>query len=196
MFGWETERLRNTIAAALIIATLGAVAILAIRETGRSTVALEIEVPTPTTAPDEIVVHIIGEVRNPGVYRVSPGTRLFEAVELAGGRLEGADTNAVNLALALVDGHRYEIPSLDAATLGETGGPTLGQSGAQAGPINVNLATLDELEALPGIGPVLANAIVSHRRETGPFERIEDLLDVPGVGSATLERLRPLVAAP
>ena len=189
MFGWEAERLRNVIAAVLIIATLGAVAVLAIREAGGSTVALEIEVPTPTAAPDEIVVHIIGEVGDPGVYRVPSGTRLFEAVELAGGSLEGADTDGVNLAQAVLDGRRYEIPSRGAAAPGAS-------PARAAGPISVNTATADELEALPGIGPVTANAIVSHRRETGPFGRVEDLLNVPGVGSATLERLRPLVTAP
>ncbi len=193
MFGWEAERLRNAIAAALIVATLGAVAILALREAGRSAPTLEIEIPTPTATPTEIVVHIVGGVSDPGVYRLPPGTRLVEAIELAGGHLASADTNAVNLAQGLVDGRRYEIPILDPSSSSTTSGSLTGSGSVQVGPIDINVATPAELETLPDIGPKLADAIVSHRRETGPFQRIEDLLEVPGVGPGTLESVRPLI---
>ena len=121
------------------------------REAGRGTTPIEIELPVPTPSPAALVGHIVGEVANPGVYRVPPGTRLFEAIEMAGGSLANADTEAINLALPVDDGRRYEIPSI-----GEGDGGTTDTSGALLDRINLNVATRDELESLPGIGPKLA----------------------------------------
>jgi len=138
---------------------------------------LEVLLPTPTPVPQAVTVHITGAVAQPGVYTLPAGARLADAVRSAGGFAPGADPQGVNLALPLEDGTRYHIPSRE-------------ESDRR---VNLNTATREELEALPGIGPALAQAILDRRREKGPFRRLEDLLEVRGIGPATLERLRPLV---
>lgn len=135
-----------------------------------------------------LVVHVAGEVRRPGVVQLPVGSRVLEAIEAAGGATEAAVLSQVNLAAELVDGIQIVVPSRS-----ETGAPT---AVADDGIVAVNRATISELETLPGVGPVLAGRIVAHRDEHGPFERVEDLLDVSGIGEAILGRLRPLVRIP
>ncbi len=130
----------------------------------------------------EIIVHVAGAVNAPGVYRLPEGARVFEALEMAGGMLPGADQAAVNLAAPLYDGQKVTI-----FYAGE-GGP--GERPAGDGRVNINTASASELEKLPGIGPVKAAAIVDYRNKNGPFRRIEDLAGVPGIGPKTVEGLR------
>lgn len=132
----------------------------------------------PAPQPD-VVVHVAGAVREPGLVTVPAASRLADAVEAAGGAAEDADLDAVNLARAVTDGERILVPRI-----GEDVG---------AGPLNLNTADPDALEALPGVGPVLAAAIVADREAQGPYASVDDLERVSGVGAATLARLRPLV---
>lgn len=163
--------------------------------------------PTPT----DLVVHVAGEVVIPGVYRLRPGARWSDAVAAARGPTFLADLSAVNLAQPLRDGERVFIPRTPEPVLpagaenGDGEGPPAGQQryaapphpgrprAAAAVPVEINAATAADLEALPGIGPVLAARIVAHREQNGRFERLEDLLDVEGIGPRLLARLRPLV---
>lgn len=135
-----------------------------------------------------LVVHVAGEVRRPGVVRLVAGSRVVDAIEAAGGATPSAVLAGVNLASEVVDGSQIVVPS---SSRGE--GPA---AAASDGLVVVNRATPAELESLPGVGPVLAERILSHREEHGPFETVEDLLDVSGIGEATLARLRPLVRIP
>jgi competence protein ComEA len=166
-------------------------------------------VVSPT--PAELVVHVAGEVVIPGVYRLRPGARWSDALAAAHGPTFLADLAAVNLAQPLRDGERVFIPRTPDPVLaagpenGDGEGPPAGQqrrnasprsnraSAAAAAPVEINSATAADLEALPGIGPVLAARIVAHREEHGRFERLEDLLEVEGIGPRLLARLRPLV---
>jgi competence protein ComEA len=119
-----------------------------------------------------------------------------DAIEAAGGARPGADLQALNLAAPLVDGTQVLVLKRGAAPPATAGGSTAGGSTAGGSPgalVNVNTATAAELEALPGIGEVLAQAIVDHRTENGPFTSVDQLLDVSGIGDATLEDLRDLV---
>jgi competence protein ComEA len=161
--------------------------------------------PTTTTASGgpvpgpvgEVLVHVAGEVRAPGVYRLSEGDRVIDAVERAGGALRRADLDAVNLAAAVVDGVQVFIPARgDQASGGApvTGSLPAGAVGA-AQPVDLNRADAAALDLLPGVGPATADAIVRHRDENGPFAAVDDLLDVPGIGPAKLEALRDLVTA-
>ena len=149
--------------------------------------------------PQAILVHVAGEVLVPGVYRLPAGARWSDAVRAARGPTFLADLNAVNLAQTLRDGDRVFIPRQPEPVLSlgaEENGTPAGSGRRPALPraaLDVNTATAADLESLPGIGPVLAGRIVEHRRTHGRFERLEDLLEVEGVGPRLLERLRPLL---
>ena len=145
--------------------------------------------PTATIAPlSEAKVYISGAVRNPGVYDVPEGGRLVEAVELAGGATEEADLTSVNLAVRVKGQDHWHIP-----TLGESVGAPSAQGAAGTARIDINSATAEELERLPSIGEVKARSIIRHRETSGPFSSVEDLLEVLGIGPATLDAFRDLV---
>ncbi|MBI4233532.1 MAG: helix-hairpin-helix domain-containing protein [Chloroflexi bacterium] len=163
---------------------------------------VSVTIPTPTPAP-EVKVYLSGAVARPGVYLARPGDRLADALASAGGPTPDADLALVNLALRLQDGGQYHVPRQGERTAPSEGMPPSGQppspSGGATGPgaafekVNLNTATVQQLEALPGIGEVRAKAIVSYRQEHGSFRSVGELLRVSGIGSATLERIRPLV---
>jgi competence protein ComEA len=137
-----------------------------------------------------VLVDVAGWVREPGVYTFETGARVIDAIEAAGGARPGAELDALNLAAPLVDGTQVLVPKV-----GEAPPPGVAPPGDSAlgGLVNVNTATAAELETLPGIGEVIAQAIVDHRTENGPFGSVEELLDVTGIGDATLENIRELV---
>ncbi len=134
-----------------------------------------------------IVVHVAGLVERPGLVTLAVGSRVFDAIVAAGGLIPGARVETLNLAAPVSDGERLVVGS-EAAPDGEGIGGT--------GLIPVNRATADELEALPGVGPVLAGRIVAHREENGPFSAVEDLLAVTGIGERMLASLRDLISVP
>ncbi len=145
---------------------------------------------TPSTA-GELVVHVAGAVTSSGVYRLAPGSRVVDAVQAAGGLAGDALPDAVNLAALLTDGERVYVPRV-----GESIPPLVSVSSASStapGPVNLNTATADDLDSLPGIGPATAAAIIDHRDQHGPFVTVDDLADVRGIGPAKVEALRGLV---
>ena len=145
--------------------------------------------PTASASPATVIlVDVAGWVRRPGVFEFAEGARVIDAIDAAGGARPGAVLSSLNLAAPLVDGTQVLVPkeSQSAPTM-ETG--TSGVTGL----VNVNSATNAELETLPGIGEVIAQAIVDHRTENGPFTSVEQLVDVSGIGDATLENIRELV---
>lgn len=161
---------------------------------------------TPTTTstaalsavPVTIVVHVAGAVAEPGVYRIQAAARVVDAVAAAGGATTAARVDALNLASPLRDGDRIYVPTDAEAPPPSAGVSSVGAgasvaSGAPSGPLDVNIATIDELDRLPGVGPATAAAIVAHREANGPFPTIDSIGDVRGIGPAKLEALRPLV---
>ncbi len=143
---------------------------------------------SPRSVPRSLVVHVAGAVRHPGVYAVPPGARVVDAIALAGGSVSDADTDALNLAQPLQDGQRVLVPRVGQAIAGTALPP-----GAPQGPVDLNAATVDQLDSLPGIGPATAAAIVAFRQANGPFSRVDDLGKVRGIGPAKLDALRSLV---
>ena len=139
--------------------------------------------------------HVAGAVRRPGVYRLPAGSRALDAVERAGGATRRADLDALNLAALLVDGERIVVPRKVPAGVAAAGGAA-GGSARHAPPaiVHLNGATPEALDALPGVGPALAERIVAFGRENGGFRSVDDLQEVPGIGPARLEALRGLVA--
>lgn len=152
-----------------------------------------------TVVPTEIVVHVAGEVVAPGVYELPPGSRMVDALEAAGGPTRHADVDAVNLAAPISDAEQVFVPRRGASPRRTTGGVAGGASGKAPpviptdGLINLNVATVAELDELPGIGPQTAQAIVEHRTRNGPFLSVEELLDVRGIGPSKLAALRERV---
>ena len=153
-----------------------------------------VEIPdvsaTSSAAPADVVtVHVIGRVRRPGVVTLPFGSRVGDAVGAAGGLKPGASSGDLNLARVLVDGEQVVV--------GQPRAPRTGPSGAPApavdGLLDLNAASATELEALPGVGPVLAGRIVAWREANGPFPSVEILGEVSGIGDALLAQLRPLV---
>ena len=133
---------------------------------------------------------VAGAVRQPGVFEFVEGDRVIDAIERAGGPLPKADLSLLNLAAPLADGTQILVPKTGPAVAGVPGGTAPGSSG---GLININSASATELESLSGIGEVLAATIVEYRDQNGPFASVEDLMDVSGIGPATLEEIRDQV---
>jgi competence protein ComEA len=143
-----------------------------------------------TSSPALLIVDVAGAVRTPGVYEFAEGERVVDAIERAGGPRPKADLSLLNLAAPLVDGTQILVPKIGPAV---TGVPGETAPGSATGLININTASTTELETLSGIGEVLAATIVEYRTQNGPFASVDDLLDVSGIGPATLEEIRDQV---
>ncbi|MCS5499150.1 ComEA family DNA-binding protein [Cnuibacter physcomitrellae] len=147
-------------------------------------------------APGEaLLVHVLGSVVTPGLYRLSRGARVVDAIAAAGGFAPEADHASVNLARPVADGEQLRVLAQGEAP---PPGPAEGAGGAAAGgsasgPVDLNRATAAELDELPRIGPATAQRIIDYREEHGPFTSVDDLLEVPGIGDKTLDGLRDLV---
>jgi competence protein ComEA len=145
----------------------------------------------PAAAP--VVVDVVGAVRSPGLYRLRQGARIADAVSRAGGATPKADLALVNLAAPLADGQQVVVPATTPTGAGGTA-PSSGAPGAPAGPVHLNTATLEQLDALPGVGPVTAQKIFDYRQQHGSFSSVDELDAVPGIGPSRLDQLRDLVA--
>src|SRR4051794_16835543 len=132
----------------------------------------------------------VGEVRRPGLYRLADGSRIADAVTRAGGATRKAELAQVNLAAPLADGEQVVVPARGAAAPAAAGG---GDAGAPAAPIQLSTATIEQLDALPGVGPATAQKILDYRTKHGAFSSVDELDAVPGIGPKRLEQLRDLV---
>lgn len=157
-------------------------------DTGTSPVGIERDPGRPA------LVHVVGAVRRPGVYELRAGARVEDAVRRAGGATRGADLSALNLAARAADGQQVVVPREAAA--GPDPGPateTAGASGAPEAPVNLNSATLEQLDTLDGVGPATAQKILDARAAKGGFASVDDLAEIPGIGPKRLEAIRARV---
>jgi len=192
-------RQRTAVAVLALVAVLGAGAVwaraapqLGAPLDGPATATAAQTLPRATQGPaatGRVAVHVAGRVRRPGLVRLAAGSRVLDAVRAAGGTTPGADLDAVNLARKLVDGEQVRIPARGQAVAA----PPAGVPGAQAaGPLDLNTATAEQLDTLPGVGEVTAGRIVAYR-SAHPFTSVDELLEVPGIGQRRFEQLKDLV---
>jgi len=138
------------------------------------------------TASAELVVDVAGAVARPGLYHLAIGTRIADAVAAAGGLTRRADATLVNLAAPLADGEQVLVPARGAAA-------APGSAPSPSAPVDLNTATADELDALPGVGPATAQKIIEYRQAHGPFRDVAELEGVPGIGPSKVAELKGLV---
>lgn len=152
-------------------------------------------VSAPATARPSpaVVVHVTGAVRRPGLVELAGGSRVDDAVAAAGGATRRADLASVNLARLLVDGEQIVVLRKGAPAVAGAAAPSTGSSAAPGQPVDLNTATIEQLDGLPGVGPVLAQRIIDWRTAHGRFSSVDALTDVSGIGERTLADLRPLV---
>jgi competence protein ComEA len=203
------ERNRLAIYGILLILTIAGVYALYIRAPRQEPIQIVEATPVPTmsvatTSPEvqRVIVHVVGEVQSPGVYEMSGDVRVVDAVTAAGGLTALADPEMINLADRVSDGQQVRVPGLGGdpqpsltpypVSVRQRSGPGLELSGSGR-LLNINIASASELESLPGIGPVLAGRIVTYRTENGPFEAIEDVMDVSGIGEGYYAQIRDLI---
>jgi competence protein ComEA len=144
-------------------------------------------IAAPITASVEVMVQAAGAVVTPGVYRLPLGARVQDVIMAAGGPTGAANLQAIALASKLVDGQRVYVPAVGEAVGAEPAPP------GPAPPLDLNQATLEQLETLPGVGPTTAQAIIDYRTRHGPLSSVDDLLEVRGIGPAKLDGFRDLV---
>ena len=202
----ELERVRAGGSSVRFVAAIGAgvcvliVAVALLRPAGAdpgpaATLPRASEAPSPASvAPSTVpalVVQAAGAVVRPGLYRLAPGARVDDLVTAAGGMTPDADPDRINLAAPVVDGQKLYVPRVGEPIPAEVGASA--SPGSTPQPIDLNTASVSQLDGLPGIGPSTAQAIVDYRSQHGRFRSVDDLLNVRGIGAAKLEQIRPLV---
>jgi competence protein ComEA len=183
---------RRVLAVALVALVVLVVAAKVLLRPARPVVPPPVRVSAPVghAAAPRLFVNVVGAVRRPGLYTLKDGSRVADAVIRAGGPTPKAQIELLNLAARIADGEQIVVPRSGLANPGAaaSGG------GAAAGPVHLNSATLEQLDALPGVGPVTAQKILDYRQQHGAFGSVDELDAIAGIGPARLEQLRGLVA--
>ena len=157
--------------------------------------------PLPTPAP--LVVYITGAVARPGVYTLPRLSRVSNAIDAAGGLTPDADQSSINLAARLIDGEKIAVPKVNQPVMGTSAPPSQNKQPVSTSsslatpsienPLNINTATTEEFDLLPGIGPTRAADIVAYRTQHGPFKTIDGIMQVSGIGQTTFDRIKNLI---
>lgn len=138
--------------------------------------------------PSELIINVAGKVNNPGVYQLPSGSRVVDAIEAAGRQLKGVDISDINLARILVDGEQILVGGVR-----NSAGKAVAKKITSSNPLDINRATLSQLDTLPGIGPVTAQRIITYRTKVGRINSLDELTKISGLGGAKFEELRPLL---
>lgn len=181
---------RGVVVLVVVALIAAAVAGISMWRARPSTEPLAAPIAEQTEPAAQLIVAVAGKVRKPGVVRLPPGARVADAVAAAGGALPGADLASVNLARKVVDGEQVVV----GAPVAEGVAPP-GAAPAAGGRLNLNTATVEQLDALPGVGPVLAKRLVEYRTAQGGFRSVDQLREVDGIGESRFQKLKELVTA-
>jgi competence protein ComEA len=185
-------RRQIALAAALLLGAIFLASRLAFRSDAPAAPPIPTARATKSAATgSSIVVDVVGAVHRPGIYRLPHGARVADALAKAGGITAKAQVELVNLAAMISDGEQIVVPRRGEAVGGGAGAAL---PGSTSGPVHLNSATLEQLDSLPGVGPVTAQKILDYREQHGAFGSVEELDAVPGIGPARLEQLKDLVA--
>ncbi len=177
------ERHRSTLATALVV--LVAVAAFAVLQVPRRP-ALQVTAPASPPTPPSIKVHVVGAVQSPGVYQLAADARVEDGLKAAGGPVPSADLSSLNLAAPLKDGQQLAVPEV--GTSSASAPPAV-----QSTKLDLNRASMADLDALPGIGPVTAQKLVEYRTKQGRFNSIDELKDAKLLTSSTFEKIKDLI---
>jgi competence protein ComEA len=185
------DRRRVVVGAIVLFAVLALAGRMLLRS-DRPTVPppVRVAVSTQSTTASLVFVHVVGAVQRPGLYRLPDGSRVADALRRAGGTTRRAQLELVNLAARIADGEQVVVPRRGSAVAVASGGSPASPSG----PVHLNTATLEQLDALPGVGPVTAQKILDYRQQHGSFGSVDELDAIAGIGPARLEQLREAVA--
>jgi competence protein ComEA len=186
----------------LLLAAAGSLALILllgrfVLGAGTTTTAAPLPLPSAVGAgvtglpSSRVVVDVVGAVRRPGLYRLAQGSRIADALTRAGGATAKADLAQVNLAAPLADGEQVVVPRRGAGVAAAGAGS--GSASGPAAPVQLSTATLEQLDSLPGVGPVTAQKILDYRQKHGAFQSVDELDAVPGIGPKRLEQLHELV---
>ncbi len=189
MRGWLSEHLLTVCALAAGIGVVATLLVGTFKGDSKPTTS-SFPSQSVTSMASVVYVDVDGAVARPGIYRLSNGSRVSDALKAAGDSTQNADLSRINRAAVVRDGQKLFVPEV-----GQSGLP-VGDSSASAdanGPVNINDASSEQLQTLPGVGPATAQAIVTYRDKQGSFKSVEDLNNVPGIGPAKLARLKPLI---
>ena len=188
-----TPAQRRVLVAAVLLGILLVLGVPRLLHHGSAQVAIPVlRAPRPARASPsaaKLVVDVAGAVRRPGLHALPPGTRIADAVAAAGGATSRADVNAVNLAAPIADGEQIVVPTRGTGTAGVSSGG----APSPAAPLDLNTASLEQLDALPGIGPTTAQKILDYRQAHGSFHSVDELDAVPGIGQGRIAQLKGLV---
>jgi competence protein ComEA len=188
------ERYRSVLFVILVVLVLAAVVLFQLLRPVAQPFILNTPTPPPspeaTPTPRPLRVYVSGAVNRPDVYTLPPDSIVKDALMAAGGPAENADLDRINLALPVSDGQHVYVP-----LRGEVNPPVQPPSDQRAPSTKININTADQaaLDSLPGIGPVIAQRILDYRQANGPFDRIEDIMNVSGIGQGTFEKIRDLI---
>ncbi len=191
-------RYRPYIAMVVLFAIVLVGTILVLRQPAAAPLTIITPTPRPSATPASVIVDVRGAVEKPGVYTLPAGSRLQDVLTQAGGVLPNAETRNLNLARRLNDGEQIYVPQVGEATatapaIAGKGAPTSAATKTPPGTININTATLEELDVLPGIGPAIAQRIIDYRSQNGAFKQIDDLKKVRGIGDALFSQIKDMV---
>ncbi|MFN2154767.1 MAG: helix-hairpin-helix domain-containing protein [Anaerolineae bacterium] len=195
------ERYRGLLVGVLTLAIVGGGTVLWIKRPQPAPIEIVTPVPSATPVPRSsptptpLRVYVSGAVYHPDVYLLPPQSIVKDALAAAGGATDEADLERINLAMELYDQQQVHVPRRgEAAPAATSPGGAAPSSPFAAGPININRATIEELDALPGVGPAIAGRIVSYREAYGAFATIEEIMNVQGIGPATFEEIKGMIA--
>jgi competence protein ComEA len=195
------ERYRGLLVGILALAIVGGGAVLWLKRPQPAPIEIMTPVPSATPVPRSsptptpLRVYVSGAVYHPDVYLLPPQSIVKDALAAAGGATDEADLERINLAMELSDQQQVHIPRRgEAAPAATSPGGAASSAPSAAGPININTATVEELDALPGVGPAIAGRIVDYREAYGAFSMIEEIMNVKGIGPATFEEIKEMIA--
>lgn len=189
---WADDLQFTAIHKRALVAVFALVCVISVAVVARGHSQPVVETAPIVIVPPKVMVDVAGGVKSPGVYELPANSRVMDAITAAGGTRPGTDTSDINLARIVKDGEQIYVESSVVTVVNAQGAP-VHKVKRKTGPININRATAGELDALPGIGPVLASRIIDYRKTNGPFLSVDDLQKVSGIGSAKFAQFKSKV---